>query len=1172
MDTWGTSRNSRDNNDTDISNDADTNTDISTNTSTGTLDFSHIGSPDADVHTLLEDVSSGYIRASNRAVGRFSPHLISNTVENRMIDVLERELSDCESFDISVAFLTTEALKSLYQPCLDARRRHPNAHRRIITSTKSYFNRPEAFSWLLKLKTEADVDVLIWHHDSPAASADNPVSPGPASDPTAGSDEPFHPKGYVFLRRTEAGRPYYDVLIGSSNMTERALSSQKEWNLRISSFENGDLVHQLREELAEQIAHSTELTQAWIDQYELEFKQHQPPREQALAEQKKRDSAPVTPNSMQREALARLQELRARGERRAIIISATGTGKTYLSAFDVKNVRPRRMLYLVHQQQILEKSRASYQRVLGCDEKELGLLTGDTKQGDRRYVFATIQTISRDETLNSFAPDAFDYILFDEVHHAGAATYRKVLDHFTGARFVLGMTATPERTDGINIFSLFGNNIAYEIRLQQALDAGLLCPFHYFGVTEYLGCPHEAADGTVTPGASVSISGGKSAQDAAELNATFSFDDLTSRERVHYIASILTRYSDPVQPVTGLVFCSRTDEAERLSRMLDDEWNQQAERRYRTAAVTESTGMKEREELVGRLERGELDYLFSVNVFNEGVDIPSLNQVVMLRNTQSSIVFTQQLGRGLRRFPHKTSVTIIDFIGNYANNYLIPIALFGAAGSKEIARKNTTGMHHPGASSVHFDEISTRRIMESLDHADLSDLKRLRASYTNLRFQLNAIPMLMDFYREDPSLPIALANLTARSGSPDTYLAFVRGCEKSLSRPSGARKHDSPAAHGSEPAADDATEPATILAPTDAWQDAVLKMASSVILPGARPHEAVMLCMMCGFALPEELGDRLPSEALPEGLRLQTTPRQTAPEQSSIPRRGLTRDQLRAGVAALFPDTDLSDDQMDAALRVLDYSVFSSGNRTRFGARPLVTCDEDGAYRLSPDLREALEHNRTFATFLADTLRTSLLICRDAYDELRRTGRRQEHGFLYEHRYSLWEIMRLCCWQQEQTPQNVGGYFVNTASDTMPIMVKYAASQYADRFLGTQDMLWYSKNRRTTQSPEFRWMRGETHDGPAERASQAGRAGRRFIPLFVMRKADSADPKSDKRYFYVGHVSQILSCENTTIPAASNGGTSAGNPAAPVKIVRSVLRLESPLTASLHRYLTDGAD
>lgn len=189
---------------------------------------------------------------------------------------------------------------------------------------------------------------------------------------------------------------------------------------------------------------------------------------------------------MQKEALGEIQSLRQSGENTALIISATGTGKTYLGAFDVRTFKPKRFLYVVHREQILQKSKQSFYNVIGGNYSDYGIYSGNHQEGlNSKYVFATVQTLAKDENLKKFAKDAFDYILFDEAHHLGAAQELKIFKYFR-PKFCLGMTATPERTDDFNIYKLFNYNIAYEIRLQNALDQDMLCPFHYYGVEDYI--------------------------------------------------------------------------------------------------------------------------------------------------------------------------------------------------------------------------------------------------------------------------------------------------------------------------------------------------------------------------------------------------------------------------------------------------------------------------------------------------------------------------------------------------------------------------------------------------------------------------------------------------------------------------------------------------------------
>lgn len=1045
---------------------------------------------DAGSSSVLEDVVSGLIQSTMDAPGVYSPKLIANRPGNTMCDAISEELANSESFDISVAFVSARAIRTLFESFKSRAESQTSdsTPSRLITSTKNYFNSPSAFWDLLRLKNTSNVDVRVWAEPSDKLSAHSRQG------------QPFHPKGYVFARRMEDGKPYYNLYVGSSNLTHKALNSQREWNLKISSLKEGELVEQFQNELDSQVANSVPLTEEWIKQYEEDFKKYAPPRREIL---KSLENIEITPNAMQQEALMNLAKLRKQGEHRAILISATGTGKTYLSAFDVRAVKPKRMLYIVHQQQILTSAMKSYQKVLHCAPEEMGLFTGGSKQSDRKYVFATIQTLCKPEVLRQFDSDEFDYILVDEAHHVGADSYQRVIDHFKDADFILGMTATPERTDGINIFKLFGHNIAYEIRLQRALDEDMLCPFHYYGVAEYLGSDDQH-------GRRIDVSNGLSADDSKQLN--YEISQLATSERVRYIIDKLQQYSPYHQPITGLVFCSRQEEAVELSRLFNQEYNQQAERTYRTAAITSATHPKQsdRETMVKLLEEGEYDYLFTVDLFNEGIDIPAVNQIVMLRNTQSSIVFTQQLGRGLRKFPHKDSVIVIDFIGNYANNYLIPVALYGNTGDRDTARKNLQ-RRTIGLSSISFDSIAKERVLKSLDTADWSDMKKLTEQYRQLRFQLGRIPMLIDVYEHDPSLPFTLAS---KSGN---YLDFVRSREQSLSR-SKRNEND-------EPSYLDQLEP------VDDTANGILKMATELLVPGLRPHELVILDRLCRFQ-----EERISDAAGSRNVGWQ-------------PAAPLALTELADVIAEQFPDAYLNQTQIDSALRTLDFSYFIAANHKRFGATPLIETTTDGQHvQLSETFAYLLSSNRTFRIFFADALRCGLSNCRDLFAHAKAQQRELDHGFLYEQKYTLADVVRLLGWSKEMNGQNVGGYFCHRDTGTMPIFVKYAASQYEDEFLGPQDMRYYSKNGRTPGSPEFQWMN--------EGRNTPGWQGTHFIPLFVMRKEEA----KEARYYYVGHVASFSDLIPTQKPDADGSKT--------VNVTVTNLRLAKPLDTELYRHLT----
>lgn len=1024
---------------------------------------------------ILEDIISGLISSKDEAEGTFAPRLIANHQGSTMGDALRNEIAASNGFTMSVAFVSENALKSMFQALLDSNHRRTNASR-IITSTKNYFNNPKAFKELMKLQREAGVEVLIWNGTNNEQDA---------------YDQPFHPKGYVFSRRMSDGEPYYNLYVGSSNLTCAALGRQREWNLRVSSLGQADLIHEVHDEIDSQIAQSVPLTDDWIAQYEKDFQKIVHTRQELLEETQ---SMPIEPNAMQCEALENLEQLRVQGERRAIVISATGTGKTYLSAFDVRSCNPRRMLYVANRKQILTSAMKSYKRVLGADASDYGLFTGDSvKQYDCKYTFASVDTLRNH--LEEFAPDDFDYVLIDEVHHAGAQGYRSIIDYFSEADFMLGMTATPERSDGIDIFSLFDHNVAYEIRLQQALDANMLCPFHYYGVAELLTDDAQFVD----------VEQGMSSSQKAALQHTIR--ELTCNDRVRYIIDKLQQYGSYDQPVTGLVFCSCVEEAQRLSDAFNRQINQQAERMYKTRALFGSTPQQQRDHAIEQLEQGELDYIFTVDLFNEGIDIPAINQIVMLRNTQSSIVFTQQLGRGLRKFPDKSCVTVIDFIGNYANNYLIPVALYGNAGDRDTNRKNMQ-KQQLGLCSVSFDEIARERVLRSLDVAKWSDMRRLEAPYMQMRYELGRIPMLADIHMHDPSLVLTMSTAkksASSGGAAGNYAAFVQSVESKMGK--GSYKQE--------------TSLLDTLDDIDETENAVLKMATEILLPGLRPFELVIL---------DELWPRAYS--------------------SGGCRTSYSCEELYDTVRLRFPQAYITREQFDSAIRVLDYSYFDATDYKRFGGTPLINVDENNRVTLSNALYTRVHNNSTVRLFFEDCIRTGLLNYKDLLRESSLTGRSLEEnrGFVYEHKYKLAHIARLLGWRKQVNGQNIGGYKKDDETGTMPIMIKYDNSQYADHFLNEQEMHWYSKAGRTPQSPEFQWLSTGQVGSPEWLSTH-------FIPLFIMRKDEK-----ESNYYYVGYVTSFTPPQ-LVVPSDSTEHTAK-------HVTTTDLHLNKPIDMELMRHLT----
>ncbi|WP_342527688.1 DEAD/DEAH box helicase [Chryseomicrobium sp. FSL W7-1435] len=661
---------------------------------------------------LKQSLEKGFINHQIAAHDTLKPQLLLNQTSGgeAVLTTLLEDLQICKSFFFSVAFITESGLATLKAALHDLHLKGISG--KILTSTFLEFNKPKVFEELLKLP---NVEVRLT------------------------SLKGFHAKGYIFEHAHT-----YSMIVGSSNLTANALKVNYEWNVRLTSNENGDLirhfVHQFKDVWDSAAPLSTEWIQRYTERY-VETVERQKlltaiePDEKIYRTNPLEVAVQIEPNKMQTRALESLASMRQQ-ENRALVVSATGTGKTYLSAFDVRAAAPKRMLFIVHREQILKQAKADFMRVLGAHDEQFGFLTGSEKNTDAKYVFATVQTLSKPNVFSQIAKDHFDYIIIDEVHRAGAESYQRVIDYFR-PDFLLGMTATPERTDAWNIFELFQYNVAYEIRLQEALEEDLLSTFHYFGVTDI------ELDGLL-------------------LDENVSFSSLVSDLRINHIVEKITYYGYAGDSVRGLMFCSRIEEAKEISEQLNL-------RGYRTKALAGSDSMEQRLETVDELENGHLDYIITVDIFNEGIDIPSINQVVMLRQTQSSIIFIQQLGRGLRKHPSKDYVTIIDFIGNYKNNYLIPMALSEDSSlNKDTIRRSVADTSYiKGASTVIFEQVAKEQIYRSINTARIDNFKYLKETFLALYNRLGREPDLLDFVENHSIDPVTIMESNAH------YDAFV---------------------------------------------------------------------------------------------------------------------------------------------------------------------------------------------------------------------------------------------------------------------------------------------------------------------------------------------------------------------------------------------------------------
>lgn len=674
--------------------------------------------------------------ASNMA---FKPQFVSNNYKEgkKVLSSIEEELLACEQFQISVAFITMGGIEPLLQTLKELEKKHIPGQ--ILTTNYLNFSEPKA---LEKLHALQNITLKMYDVES--------------------AEEGFHTKGYIFKKEE-----IYRIIIGSSNMTKSALTTNKEWNTKIISTEQGEVAGEIIKEFDD----------LWHSSYALEFdtfyenykeKYNIIKRQREIAKQEQVTSLEkykLQPNSMQVGFISNLRKILESGEKRALLISATGTGKTYASAFAMRELGFKRILFLVHRGQLARQTKKSYEKVF-ANTVSMGLVGAGYHDYNKDYIFATVQTLNKDEHLMEYKPDAFDCIVLDEAHHTSADTYQKVMNYFT-PKLWLGMTATPDKRDdniaGRNIYEIFHYQIAYEIRLQQAMEENLLCPFHYFGISD------------------IAMLGDK--QVNAKKITDRDFNTLTGEERVKHIVEQAHYFGYSGEKVKGLVFCSRIDEAAVLSEKFNQTINPETGKVFRTMALSGKTSEEERQRAFERLAMNEeeadesnipLDYIFSVEILNEGVDIVEVNQVIMLRPTESPIVFIQQLGRGLRKAAGKEFVVVLDFIGNYSNNFMIPIALSGDRSyNADTIRKYVISGNNtiPGASTVHFDEIAKDKIFASIDK--IKGMKTIiRDSYVSLKNRLGRVPYLLDFYENGEVDPLVIIK------EYKTYQAFLKSMEK----------------------------------------------------------------------------------------------------------------------------------------------------------------------------------------------------------------------------------------------------------------------------------------------------------------------------------------------------------------------------------------------------------
>lgn len=687
-----------------------------------------------DHKELINGFTTAYIDGTVVSGEAYRPTFVSNNHREgkKVISAIEDELLRCEEFKISVAFITNSGIEPLMQTLKELERK--NIPGQVLTTNYLCFSEPKA---LERLNSLSNITLKMFDSES--------------------SGDGFHTKGYIFR-----DKEIYRIIIGSSNMTGGALKKNIEWNTRFVSTAHGEIVEDILGEYEE----------LWNSKYAKkynEFIEEYRERYSIIKNQRKVaqdgntivfDKYQLQPNNMQVGFITNLKKLVASGATRALLISATGTGKTYASAFAMRELGFKRVLFVAHRFFLIRQAKESFQRVFN-NKVTMGIEGSGIHESSSDYVFAMVATMSKDDYLHQYRPDEFDCIILDECHRSTADTYRKIMDYFRPKLF-LGMTATPDKRDdneeGRNVYELYDHQIAYEIRLQQAMEDNLLCPFHYFGITD------------------LNVIG-----DSNNKNIDFSL--FSSDERIRHIVSQANYYGYSGDRVKGLIFCRYVEETELLSKKLNQIINPDTGKKYRTVALNGTSSEQDRKEAFERLAMDEddgtddkqpLDYILSRDILNEGVDIVEVNQVIMLRPTESPIVFIQQLGRGLRKANGKEFVVVLDFIGNYEKNFMIPVALSGdRTYNPDIIRKYVISGNNviPGASTVHFDEIAKEKIFSSIDKIrGIKDI--IKNSYVSMKNRLGRIPYLIDFYDNGEVDPLLIIK------EYKTYNAFLEIVEK----------------------------------------------------------------------------------------------------------------------------------------------------------------------------------------------------------------------------------------------------------------------------------------------------------------------------------------------------------------------------------------------------------
>lgn len=630
---------------------------------------------------------------------------------------LSESFKNAKSIDIIVSFLMESGVKLILDDLKEAIDRGVSV--RILTGNYLKITQPEAL-YLLKGELKDKVDLRFYNVPNKS----------------------FHPKSYIIHNENDS-----EIYIGSSNISRGALTTSIEWNYRFKKSQNNDdyeVFYSTFEDLFNN--HSQIIDDVVMREYSKSWKRPKLFNEIEKSNETINVSDLFAPKGAQIEALYSLEKTREEGFDKALVVAATGVGKTYLAAFDSKN--SKRILFVAHREEIIKQAAQSFKNVRNTDD--IGFFYNDTKDTDKSMIFALVQTLGKNTYLNDnfFKKDYFDYIIIDEFHHAVSSSYRNIIDYFT-PKFLLGLTATPERLDSRDVFSLCDYNNVYQINLVDAINKGYLVPFRYYGIY----------DKTVDY------------NDIEFKNGKYNDKDLEQALMLNKRAELIINHYKKYNSNKALGFCTSRKHAEYMAKYF-------CENKIPSVAVYSGEDGEyslARNEAISKLTKGEIKVVFSVDMFNEGLDIPSIDMVMFLRPTQSPTVFLQQLGRGLRKYSDKKYLNVLDFIGNYKKAELLPFLLSGKRYSKGEARKcSITDEDYPEDCRVDFD-FRLVNLFKSLAEKQMKIKDKVIEEYFRIKEELKSRPSRVEFFRNiDNEIYLNVKNKSALNPFTN-YLEFLNG-------------------------------------------------------------------------------------------------------------------------------------------------------------------------------------------------------------------------------------------------------------------------------------------------------------------------------------------------------------------------------------------------------------